>query len=83
MGRVEQGRGGALPQAVDGLAAAVAGVAERALDAAGVIAASLNGVGLSTPRCKRFSVRVGRLWAASSEGGVNTQRPQRSEDERC
>ncbi len=47
------------------------------------VTAFLNGVGLSTPRSKRSSVGVGCFWAASSEGGVNTQRPQRSEDGRC
>jgi hypothetical protein len=46
-------------------------------------AAFLNGVGLSRSSSLAFSVRVGCFWAASSEGGVNTQRPQRSEDERC
>jgi hypothetical protein len=49
----------------------------------GRLSAFLNGVGLSTPSSQRFSGWVGCLRAASSEDGVNTQRPQRSEDERC
>ena len=51
--------------------------------AAQQVAAFLNGAGLSTPVSQRVWARVGCVRAASSEGGVNTQRPQRSEDERC
>ena len=47
------------------------------------LAAFLNGARLSTPVSQRVWARVGCVRAASSEGGVNTQRPQRSEDERC